>query len=281
MEQLNALVAAWVNGLRWAVMRHAPMEAARAVPVDWSNDWSVREWLHLKAASGNSWPASSPFGMPSNSHRAIEALTPPSTWRSAALSIRTCWCERRAKGWTRQKAFRLRLRVVDGIPQQYVHDSRDYPVHVIDLSGEPDPRAAAAEWMRTELDQPVDLLGGPLSSTAVIKVGNDLFFWYQRGHHLALDGHGGWTLASRGAEIYTALAEGRSPEDGALGPLSVLEDADRAYRASAGFEQDGQYWHDVLSDLPETDGAEAHRPCGPGTRRYGTRAMSPPRTTRP
>ncbi|MFJ1820076.1 non-ribosomal peptide synthase/polyketide synthase [Streptomyces sp. NPDC088139] len=157
------------------------------------------------------------------------------------------------------EGLRLRLRVVDGIPQQYVHDSRDYPVHVIDLSGEPDPRAAAAEWMRTELDQPVDLLGGPLSSTAVIKVGNDLFFWYQRGHHLALDGHGGWTLASRGAEIYTALAEGRSPEVGALGPLSVLEDADRAYRASAGFEQDGQYWHGVLSDLPETDGAEAHR----------------------
>ncbi|MGW7166704.1 amino acid adenylation domain-containing protein [Streptomyces sp. NPDC054884] len=157
------------------------------------------------------------------------------------------------------EGLRLRFRVIDGIPKQYVHDSRDYPVHVIDLSGEPDPRAAAAQWMRTELDQPVDLLGGPLSSTAVIKVGKDLFFWYQRGHHLALDGHGGWTLASRGAEIYTALAEGRSPGDGALGPLSVLEDADRAYRASAAFEQDGQYWHGVLSDLPETDGAEAHR----------------------
>ncbi|WP_460625097.1 amino acid adenylation domain-containing protein, partial [Kitasatospora kifunensis] len=163
------------------------------------------------------------------------------------------------------ESLRLRVRVIDGTPRQYIHDLRDYPVLAIDVSAEADPRAAAEEWMRTDVRQPVDLAGGgPLSATAVIKVRQDLFFWYQRVHHLAMDGQGGMALATRGAEIFTALLEGHSLEAGALEagalePVSVLMDADREYRASEAIEKDRQYWLDVLSDLPEAEGGEANR----------------------
>ncbi|WP_344518020.1 condensation domain-containing protein, partial [Streptomyces paradoxus] len=149
------------------------------------------------------------------------------------------------------ESLRLRIRVIDGTPWQYVHDERDYPIHVVDLSEEPDPRAAAEEWMHADLRRRVDLDGGPLSSQAVIKVGEDLHFWYTRVHHLVMDGLGGVVLATRGAEIYTALLEGHDLNDGTLEPVSVLLDADRAYRSSSEPEQDRQYWNDTLAGLAD------------------------------
>ncbi|WP_245687610.1 condensation domain-containing protein, partial [Streptacidiphilus griseoplanus] len=157
------------------------------------------------------------------------------------------------------EGLRLRIRVIDGTPRQYVHDATDYPVAVVDVSAEADPRAAAEEWMRADLARPLELDGGPLSATAVIRVRPDLYFWYQRVHHLAMDGQGGLVLATRGAEIYTALAEGRPLEDGALEPVSVLLDADRAYRDSDDHRADQQYWHEVLRDLPEAVTADESR----------------------
>ncbi|WP_051753439.1 non-ribosomal peptide synthetase, partial [Streptosporangium amethystogenes] len=157
------------------------------------------------------------------------------------------------------EALRLRVRVIDGTPWQYVHDAHDYPVDVVDVSAEADPRMAAEEWMHANLREPVDLAGGPLSSTAIIQVGHDLFYWYQRAHHIALDGHGGWSLASRGAEIYTAFLEGGSLADGALEPVSLLLDAEAAYRTSAAHDQDGEYWRGVLSDVPESREAGANQ----------------------
>ncbi|MCH0561399.1 condensation domain-containing protein, partial [Streptomyces sp. MUM 16J] len=151
------------------------------------------------------------------------------------------------------ESLRLRIRTVDGTPRQYVHDVRDYPIHNVDVSAEADPRAAAEAWMRADLNTPVELEGGPLSAQAVIKLGDDLHFWYTRVHHLAMDGLGGVAIATRAAEIYTALVEGRSPQDGAAPePISVLFEAERSYRASADeTERDRQYWSTALADLSE------------------------------
>ncbi|MEV0384946.1 condensation domain-containing protein, partial [Nonomuraea sp. NPDC050643] len=148
------------------------------------------------------------------------------------------------------ETFRLRFRVIDGVPMQYLHDASDYPVPVIDVSGEPDPRAAAEAWMQADLRRTVDLDGGELSGTALIKLADDLVLWYTWVHHCAMDGQGGVLIATRGAELYTAYLEGGPDEDGAVEPVSVLFDADRAYRESADFEQDRQYWLDRLADLP-------------------------------
>ncbi|MEU8364243.1 condensation domain-containing protein, partial [Nonomuraea sp. NPDC048882] len=148
------------------------------------------------------------------------------------------------------ETFRLRFRVVDGVPLQYVHDAADYPVPVVDVSAEPDPRAAADAWMRADLRQAVDLDGGALYGSALIKLADDLTYWYTWVHHCAMDGQGGMLIATRAAELYTALLEGRSVEDGAIAPVSVLFDADRAYRESADLEQDRRYWLDRLADLP-------------------------------
>ncbi|WP_344444972.1 condensation domain-containing protein, partial [Kitasatospora nipponensis] len=153
------------------------------------------------------------------------------------------------------ETYRLRFRLEDGVPRQYVTDSRDYPIQVVDVSTESDPDTAALEWMRTELRRPVDLGGdGPLFVFAVLKLASDRFHWYQRVHHLVLDGLGASVLAGRVAEFYNALVEGREAGGGALESVTTLIDADLAYRASADFRVDRDFWLDALADLPDSAG---------------------------
>ncbi|MFJ1966840.1 condensation domain-containing protein, partial [Streptomyces massasporeus] len=157
------------------------------------------------------------------------------------------------------EALRLRLRVIDGTPWQYVHDPADYPVHCVDVSDADDPRAAAEAWMRADLDKPVRLEGGSLSTSAVIQAGPEHYYLYERCHHIAMDGQGGLAVARRGAEIYTALAEGAPTTDRALEPMSVLLEAERDYRASEAFERDRRYWRETLTGLQDTDRGSGSR----------------------
>ncbi|MEU6221870.1 amino acid adenylation domain-containing protein, partial [Streptomyces sp. NPDC047022] len=159
-------------------------------------------------------------------------------------------------------AFRLRFREVDGVPQQYVSDAGEHPIHVVDVSAEPDPRAAAMEWMHAQVRRPASLHTGPLHSQAVLRLGPDLCYWLQCAHHLIADGYSGMPFTARLAQIYASLLAGEDPTAGALEPLAPLLDADRAYRTSAEFGQDRDYWLDVLADLPQSTGT-----AGSGKRR--------------
>jgi hypothetical protein len=40
-------------------------------------------------------------------------------------------------------SVRLRFRMEDGTPKQYVSDNHDHPIHLIDVTAAADPRAAA------------------------------------------------------------------------------------------------------------------------------------------
>lgn len=93
----------------------------------------------------------------------------------------------------------------DELPRQYFGLRSDWPFPVIDVSGEEDPRSTAESWMRADMRRPVDLQGGELFSHALFKVDEDLFFWYQRIHHIIADGLAGPLIAARVAAVYTAL----------------------------------------------------------------------------
>ncbi|MGW3285366.1 amino acid adenylation domain-containing protein [Streptomyces sp. NPDC001002] len=156
---------------------------------------------------------------------------------------------------TEADTFRLRFRLDSGRPRQYVTDLADppdHPIHVVDLTADAAPRAVAEQWMRTDLDRPVDLLQGPLSAQAVLVLGPRHVLWYQRAHHIVLDGGSLATFADRVATVYNALLAGRTPTEGAPRPVSVLMDADHAYRTSDEIDRDRHYWHEALTDLHES-----------------------------
>src|SRR5215469_3455058 len=152
------------------------------------------------------------------------------------------------------EGYRLRLSVEDGIPRQFVDDSGQYQVEVVDLRAEADPRGAAEQWMRTDLDRPVDLAAGPLSAHAVLRLSRDHAVWYQRVHHIAVDGSGMFAFARRLAEIYNGLLGESVPVGQALAPVSVLLEADRDYRESGERGRDRDFWLGVLSGAPEAAG---------------------------
>ncbi|WP_181799076.1 AMP-binding protein [Kitasatospora acidiphila] len=159
------------------------------------------------------------------------------------------------------ETVRLRFRTdAAGTPRQYVGDVPEDLVQLVDFSSEPDPRAAAESWMRETVTRPADLSGGPLFGFALLTLGPDLHLWYQGYHHLLIDGMAGSVLSTRAARIHDALLHGQDPADGALEPLALLLDADRAYRVSDDLDRDRAYWQGVLADLPQvveagTDGA--------------------------
>ncbi|WP_185839804.1 non-ribosomal peptide synthetase, partial [Amycolatopsis balhimycina] len=161
------------------------------------------------------------------------------------------------------ETYRLRFRLENGMPRQYVDAGTDHRIHVADLGASADPRAVAGEWIAADLDRPVDLFEGPPSAHAVFRLGPDRVLWYQRVHHVVLDGTSLSTFAARVADVYTALAAGREPVDGVLKPLSVLLDADRAYLGSPVAERDRAFWLEALSDVPEPGGTGAGRHLPP------------------
>src|SRR5450432_947631 len=113
--------------------------------------------------------------------------------------------------------------------RQYVDKSGDCPIHIIDVSSDIDSHGAAEDWMRTDMGSPVDLREGPLFACAVLKLAPDQFFWYQRVHHIAVDGLSLSVVAARQAQVYTSLLAGHLPAEGMLEPVSVLIDSDSSY----------------------------------------------------
>ncbi|NEW06374.1 amino acid adenylation domain-containing protein [Paenibacillus sp. SYP-B3998] len=136
-------------------------------------------------------------------------------------------------------------------PWQIVDPSSDWPLYVIDVSKESDPKEAAEAWMKADLSQPVDLRSGPLFTEALFRLGPDRFFWYQRIHHIVMDGFGFSLLAQRVARNYTALASGLLLGESTFGSLLSILNEDSAYRASEKIERDRQFWLERFVDEPE------------------------------
>ncbi|MET7695826.1 amino acid adenylation domain-containing protein [Streptomyces sp. NPDC005483] len=137
------------------------------------------------------------------------------------------------------------------VAQRFARDPQWRPV-VVDLRGEAEPQAAAEAWMRDDVSRPVDLLKGPLFTQALLAVGESRYFWYQRVHHIIGDGYSGSLMVARCAEIYTALTRGTPVEKGAFPSSVLLIEADRAYRTSARFQADREFWRAVFADRPES-----------------------------
>lgn len=149
-------------------------------------------------------------------------------------------------------ACRLRFRLAEnGEPRQYVDDSPDYPVEVVDLSGEANPREIAENLMRSDLARPTPVIGAPLYTHILFRLGAESFAWYHRTHHLVFDGFSFAMFSRRVAAVYGALSGdgGTSSVPGELGPVSQLLDADQAYQASNDYVLDRQYWRESLADL--------------------------------
>lgn len=144
----------------------------------------------------------------------------------------------------------LRLSVgPDGAPRQTVDPARRPVLRRIDLADEPDPMGRAMAMMRQDLTAPLDLLDQPISAQWLLRLGADRWVWYNRGHHIALDGYAMGLIEARAARLYAAalgLADAGAP----LAPLAAYLQEEAQYRASPRHQADGRHWQGMLAALP-------------------------------
>ncbi|OLF19035.1 non-ribosomal peptide synthetase [Actinophytocola xanthii] len=144
------------------------------------------------------------------------------------------------------ECLHVRFEVREGAPVQVPVPPRAVPVDVLDLREEPDPAAAAMEWMLADRARPMDLAAGPLHRHALLRLGPDRVWWYQRYHHIVIDAVGIALLTKRVAAVCT----GTVPSDVDWG-LAGLVGAEQDYRAGEPYAEDRAWWLDRLANGTE------------------------------
>ncbi|MEU6298722.1 amino acid adenylation domain-containing protein [Streptomyces erythrochromogenes] len=147
--------------------------------------------------------------------------------------------------------LRVHFAESDAGPRQIVSAVGDWRPRFLDLSGSPDPCAAALDWMRVETERVPDLAAPRLYDAAFIKLSEQRHFWYQRAHHSIADGFSGPLIARHTAAAYNAAAQGGPPPVYGLPDIAELACEDDAYLNSARHAKDREFWLRRTADLPE------------------------------
>ncbi|MFJ9631706.1 amino acid adenylation domain-containing protein [Streptomyces sp. NPDC101175] len=148
------------------------------------------------------------------------------------------------------ETLRVGFTADDDTVRQTVHADPAWELPVVDLTDESDPRSAADAWLATDFAVPFDLESAPLFRYALLKLSDAHWIWYQRYHHIAVDGYSCSLIAGRVADAYSALVAGAA-HTVPPAPLAPLVAADSAYRADEQHQADREFWADALTDRPE------------------------------
>ncbi|MCM3782687.1 amino acid adenylation domain-containing protein [Neobacillus mesonae] len=127
-------------------------------------------------------------------------------------------------------------------PYQMIDDQASWELEIIDVSELSDPEKSAVHWMQMDLRTPVDLRNDLIFAEALYKIGEDRYFWYQRIHHIAIDGFGVTQLIRRAAQIYTAFVQNELPVPSKFGSIATILDMEAAYRSSEQKAADRSFW---------------------------------------
>ncbi|WP_409061011.1 amino acid adenylation domain-containing protein [Streptomyces sp. SYP-A7185] len=139
---------------------------------------------------------------------------------------------------------RLRFVEQDGLPRQTVQALAVLPMTWHDLSAEPDPEAAARQWMNADLVRPFAMTEFPLMRLAALRLGLERTQLYLCIHHAISDGYSHVVYWRRFAEIYASRATGGDPGQGALPPLRLLIEEEESYLGSRFEERDRKFWQE-------------------------------------
>lgn len=152
-------------------------------------------------------------------------------------------------------------------PVQVVDPSRRPFLEVVDVSGADDPAAEALAQIGADTSTPLDLARDRIAAFRLYRLSDERHFFYERIHHLAIDGFGMVLVTNRVAERYSCLIKGTEPA-GRFPPLQVALDDDRAYAASQKRDADRAFWHEAMAGLePVTGMAPGRAISGPSFHR--------------
>lgn len=173
---------------------------------------------------------------------------------------------------TTTSAHGLRLRLLDGLPRQYLEWPSGYTLEVVDLSAGACPEDDAYAWMERRGEVEFKIYDGSLFEFALLKLADERHYLFSKYHHLAMDGVSGVEVLSRIARRYSLLQAGQAAEPATDWPdyLARLE-AEIALASSAQTSAARGYWRGQLADL-SADAFRARLPITP--RSHSRRAVA-------
>ncbi|RDT44130.1 enterobactin non-ribosomal peptide synthetase EntF [Citrobacter freundii] len=122
---------------------------------------------------------------------------------------------------------------------------------IIDLREKSNPHEAARALMQADLQQDIRADGNkPLVFHQLIQVGDKRWYWYQRYHHLLVDGFSFPAITSQIAAIYRAWLDGESTPDSPFTPFAEVVEEYQQYRQSDAWQRDGAFWREQRKQLP-------------------------------
>ncbi|MFD0523169.1 amino acid adenylation domain-containing protein [Paractinoplanes durhamensis] len=148
-----------------------------------------------------------------------------------------------------ERALRRTLNDAEAMRVRFIGDS-EVPRQEI---GSPDWELSVSEagddWIP-------DLANGPVFAEALIRRGPGRWTWYQRCHHIVMDAYTSALVGQRLAAVYTAIVRGEDVPPNPFGRLSDVVAEDTAYRASAKYAADREFWLAHLADIEVPDIAD-------------------------
>lgn len=146
----------------------------------------------------------------------------------------------------------LRFEEEEGEVWQWVAADRTFgEPSIIDLRTAQDPHRAATERMQADLAQDLRVDGGnPLVCHQLLRVGDDRWYWYQRYHHLLVDGFSFPAITRQIAAIYRAWQHGEATPESPFTPFAEVVDEYQRYAGSEAWQRDKAFWQAQRQALP-------------------------------
>lgn len=155
-------------------------------------------------------------------------------------------------GLEQADTLRMRFSEDNGEVWQWVDSALAFaPPEIIDLREKSDPHAAARALMQADLQQDIRADGTkPLVFHLLIQVGEKRWYWYQRYHHLLVDGFSFPAITRQIAAIYRAWLHGEPTPESPFTPFSEVVEEYQQYRQSDAWQRDGAFWTEQRKQLP-------------------------------
>ena len=140
---------------------------------------------------------------------------------------------------------------VEGEALQWLQPQAFNAPKIVDLRDETDAAAKARALMREDMNGDLRVLSGaPLWHHTLYRIGDQHWFWYQRYHHLVVDGFSFTAITRRIANLYTAAVQQQEAEPTPFIPFSEVVEEYQRYQESSSFTRDGDFWREKGAELP-------------------------------
>ena len=151
----------------------------------------------------------------------------------------------------------------NGQPVQIFQSSvNKYPVQVVHLEQQNNPQSWIEKQIKEDVTAALSLDGcSPLcrhvlyvlpkseAADSTDTEGQKQIIWYQRFHHIMLDGFSFNGFTKRVSSVYNALCRGQTPSENPFGAFLKVIEEEIAYKTSEKYQQDKAFWLEYANQL--------------------------------